>query len=271
MDWTAVSLAISEVAATEVESRFGNLLASEVSEKTPGEVVTAADRACERALTERLVRIRDIPVVGEEATADAAALTQQIASAPAVWLVDPLDGTSNFVAGSTDHAVMVALVEQGVTVASWMWHPVSEVMAHAVLGEGAWLNDRRVTAPTPGRGIDDLRGVLKKRFLPDDVLNRVDSGPGMLLAATEGRNCAGLDYPDLATGAVDFLLYWRTLPWDHAPGVLFAQEAGLQGARPDGSQYVVGDHRSGLLVSHPAVWDEIRDALFVGEGATALP
>lgn len=271
MDWTAVSLAISEVAETEVTPRFGKLLASDVSEKTPGEVVTEADRACEKALTERLVRIRDIPVVGEEATADEASLTQQITSAPAVWLVDPLDGTSNFVAGSTDHAVMAALVEAGVTVASWMWHPVTGVMAHAVLGEGAWLNDRRVAARASAGRVDDLRGVLKKRFLPDDVLDRVDSGPAMLAAATEGRNCAGLDYPDLATGAVDFLLYWRTLPWDHAPGVLFAQEAGLHAARPDGSPYVAGDDRFGLLVSHATVWHEIRDALFAGEGAAALP
>lgn len=271
MDWTAVSLAISEVAAMEVAPRFGKLLASDVSEKTPGEVVTEADRACERALTERLVRIRDIPVVGEEATADEGSLTQQIAAAPAVWLVDPLDGTSNFVAGSTDHAVMAALVEQGVIIASWMWHPVSEVMAHAVLGEGAWLNGRRVTGLDPGRRVDDLRGVLKRRFLPDDVLERVDSGPGMLAAATEGRNCAGLDYPDLAIGAVDFLVYWRTLPWDHAAGALFAQEAGLKAARPDGSPYVPGDDRFGLLVSHHTVWNEIRDALFAGEGAAALP
>lgn len=262
MDWSAVALAIREVATDEVATRFGRLVASDISEKSPGEVVTEADRACEKALTERLVQIRDIPVVGEEATAGEGSLTAQIADAQAVWLVDPLDGTSNFVAGSTDHSVMVAMVERGMTVASWMWHPATEVMVHAVSGEGAWLNDRLVIAEPPDRRGDDLRGVLKKRFLPEDVRARVDSDAGMLAAGTEGRNCAGLDYPDLATGIVDFLLYWRTLPWDHAPGALFAREAGLRADRPDGSRYVPGDERFGLLVSHPTVWDEIRDALF---------
>lgn len=76
---------------------------------------------------------------------------------------------------------------------------------------GAWLNDRQVTARSPDRRGDDLRGVLKKRFLPDDVRVRVDSDSGVLTAGTEGRNCAGLDYPDLAVGVVDFLFYWRTL------------------------------------------------------------
>lgn len=265
MDWAAVALAIREVAEAEVAPRFGRLLASDISEKTPGEVVTEADRACEKALTERLVRIRDIPVVGEEATADEASLTEQIAAAPAVWLVDPLDGTSNFVAGSTDHAVMVALVEHGLTVASWMWHPATEVMAHAVSIKGAWLNDRQITARSPDRRGDDLCGVLKKRFLPNDMRARVDSNSGVLAAGTEGRNCAGLDYPDLAVGAVDFLLYWRTLPWDHAPGALFAREAGLRADRLDGRRYEPGDDRFGLLVSHPAVWDEIRYALFPDE------
>lgn len=268
MDWTAVASAIREVAADEVTPRFGKLLASDISEKTPGEVVTEADHACEKALTERLRAIRDIPVVGEEATAGDISLTEQIGGAQAVWLVDPLDGTSNFVAGSTDHSVMVALVEHGRTVASWMWHPATEVMAHAVAGNGAWLNDEQVIARAPDRCGGDLRGVLKKRFLPDDVRARVDSDSGMLAAGTEGRNCAGLDYPDLAIGLVDFLLYWRTLPWDHAPGVLFAQEAGLRADRPSGGRYEPGDQRFGLLVSHPAVWDEIRDALMPDGRAT---
>ena len=254
-------MAIREVAASEVTPRFGQLVASEVLEKTPGEVVTEADQACERALTSRLRQISDIPVVGEEATASDASLTDLISTSEAVWLVDPLDGTANFVAGSSDHAVMAALVETGQTVASWMWHPSTGVMAHAALGGGAWLNDRRVFTGAPERKGEERRGVLKRRFLPDDLRRRVEADTGMLAAASEGRNCAGLDYPDLARRSVDFLLYWRTLPWDHAPGVLFAQEAGLHAARPDGTPYQPGDDRSGLLVAHPAVWKEIRDSI----------
>lgn len=201
-------------------------------------------------------------MVGEEATAEEESLTRLIRTAEAVWLVDPLDGTSNFIAGSTDHSVMVALVEEGCTVASWMWHPATGVMAYARRGGGAWLNDEQAVARAPVQDVAFLRGVLKKRFLPDRVRQRVDGDRGVLAAASEGRNCAGLDYPDLVRGAVDFLLYWRTLPWDHAPGVLFAQEGGLHAARPDGSDYHPGEDASGLLISHRQIWDNVRDALF---------
>ncbi|MHB1445453.1 MAG: inositol monophosphatase family protein [Acidimicrobiales bacterium] len=261
MDAAAVSEAIMAAAASEVLPRFGALSATDVTEKTPGEVVTEADRACERALTASLRRIRDIPVVGEEAAAAAAKPLTDLRTAGAVWLVDPLDGTSNFVAGSTDYSVMVALVEEGSTIASWMWHPATEVMAHAVSCAGAWFNGERVFGRPPVQNLASLRGVLKKRFLPDGVRERVDEDRGVLAAASEGRNCAGLDYPDLVRGAVDFLLYWRTLPWDHAPGVLFAQEAGFHAGRLDGSEYHPGDDAVGLLISHRQVWAEVRDAL----------
>lgn len=266
MDSAEVARAIRHAAASEVTPRFGALLVADITEKTPGEVVTEADRACERALTAELRRIRDIPVVGEEATAADVTLTDLIHSADAVWLVDPLDGTSNFVAGSTDHSVMVALVEHGDTVASWMWHPHSEVMAHAARGSGAWLNDQSVAAKPPVRDTAMLRGVLKKRFLPAELRALVGADDGSLGAASEGRNCAGLDYPDLVCGTVDFLFYWRTLPWDHAPGVLFAQEAGLHAARPDGTGYQAGDDAFGLLISHRSVWDDISEALFGNAG-----
>ena len=206
------------------------------------------------------------PSVGEEAATEDPSLTDLIREADGVWLVDPLDGTSNFVAASTDHSVMVALVEHAETVAAWMWHPASEVMAHAAREAGAWLDDERVTARPPMRDSASLRGVLKTRFLPGGIRERVGDDDGILGAASEGRSCAGLDYPDLVCGAVDFLLYWRTLPWDHVPGVLFAQEAGLQGARPDGTSYQPGDEGSGLVISHRDVWDEISEA-FLGNPA----
>ena len=76
-----------------------------------------------------------------------------------------------------------------------------------------------------------------------------------------GRNCAGIEYPTLVAGDVDFLLYWRTLPWDHAPGVLFAEEAGFRAARPDGTAYRCGDGRHGLVVAHRDVCDDVRIAL----------
>ena len=52
-------------------------------------------------------------------------------------------------------------------------------------------------------------------------------------------------------------MYWRTLPWDHSPGGLLAEEAGLRVARPDGSTYLPGDGKSGLLAATPELWDRV--------------
>lgn len=64
---------------------------------------------------------------------------------------------------------------------------------------------------------------------------------------------------------MDFALYWRTLPWDHAPGVLFLEEAGGFAMRPNGSAYRAADHaRSGLLVAtNQETWSKVKSTFFV--------
>ncbi len=249
-----VAEAIMEAEEAEIRPRFRQLATGDVVTKSPGEIVTAADKACEDRLTSALEKIRDIPVVGEEAATARPAMLDLIDVEPAVWLLDPLDGTSNFAAGSVDYAVMVALVEAGVTTAAWLWHPATGEMATARRGEGAAVNGSPVVALAPTGGADDFTGVLKTRFLPADLRARAESafGPGL-----KGRGCAGVEYPDLVAGRTDFIIYWRTLPWDHAPGVLFAEEAGCRASRFDGSPYRPGDDGAGLLVAHRDIQPEL--------------
>jgi len=267
VDGDDVEQAVREVAAAEVVSRFGRLRADQIHEKSPGDLVTDADRASEAALTSRLRAIADLPVVGEEATAADPSLLSLVAEAPAVWVVDPVDGTSNFVAGSPDHAVIVVLVEAGVTTRCWLYQPAHDTMLRAELGYGARRDGATVRADDPGGG-PPAPGVLKTGYLPSEVRDRLvgltEGGSGsvdLLTGAGSGRGCCPFDYEDAVNGAVGFLIYWRTLPWDHAGPALYASEAGLRVGRPGGSAYEPGDHGSGLIVSHAAVWDEV-DAAF---------
>jgi fructose-1,6-bisphosphatase/inositol monophosphatase family enzyme len=66
---------------------------------------------------------------------------------------------------------------------------------------------------------------------------------------------------DAVIGETDYVSFSRTLPWDHAPGALIANEAGLRAARLDGSEYLPGDGRAGILTAHPSVWQRVSDAL----------
>ena len=114
MDNQAVQQAIMRCCDEFVMPRFRSLEAGDIEEKGPGDLVTVADRECELALTEALRDIVDVTVVGEEATADNAALLASVGS-DAAWIVDPIDGTSNFAAGRESFAVMVAFAERGIT------------------------------------------------------------------------------------------------------------------------------------------------------------
>src|SRR5687768_12192806 len=105
---TRVGDAMREASATEIEPRWTQLRDGDVRSKSPGELVTVADEAAERLLTARLRDLTpSIPVVGEEACAANPGLLADLAGASA-WLVDPVDGTSNFIDGGTDWSVMVA-------------------------------------------------------------------------------------------------------------------------------------------------------------------
>src|SRR5689334_15279464 len=99
-----------ETSATVLEPHFAALADLDVREKTPGEVVTAADEEAEAFLAPRLRAIVDVPVVGEEGCAADPALRNALTGERA-WLVDPLDGTANFASGSAEWAVMVALID----------------------------------------------------------------------------------------------------------------------------------------------------------------
>ncbi|WP_322973201.1 inositol monophosphatase family protein, partial [Peterkaempfera griseoplana] len=104
---------LAETAAEVIEPRFRALSCGEVMEKAPGDLVTVADREAELIIAERLRALLPVPVVGEEAVSADPLLVKAVCSEPAVWLVDPLDGTGNFVAGKGDYAVMAALVRGG--------------------------------------------------------------------------------------------------------------------------------------------------------------
>lgn len=144
---------------------------------------------------------------------------------------------------------------------------VSGALAVAERGAGAWLAGARVDARADVREADArseaLRGAVLRRFLPTDLAAHVQAVAPESAELTGGSRCAGHDYPAVVTGALDFALFWRTLPWDHVPGALFASEAGGVAARLDGSPYRAADHaRQGLLVARESsVWARARDLL----------
>jgi fructose-1,6-bisphosphatase/inositol monophosphatase family enzyme len=262
MQLDAVTQILQEAAEVAIVPRFRALAEGEVSHKSSGEVVTVADREAEELISRRLRDVLDAPVVGEEATAANAGLVRAVREAPAAWVVDPLDGTANFVAGRPFWAVMAALVRGGQTVAAWIVRPVDDLAYVAERGSGAWRNGIRVVRPPVPDDPAAMRGVAHTRFLTPPDKDRVRAARPLFAELGPGTSCAGVDYPQLIEGEIDFVLFWRTLPWDHAPGTLLVREAGGVTLRPDGSPYRPDDDREGLLsAADDRSWQTVRPLL----------
>jgi fructose-1,6-bisphosphatase/inositol monophosphatase family enzyme len=255
-----VEALMREVAATVVLPRFRQLGRDDILEKSPGDIVTVADREAEARLAKGLIAI--LPgslVVGEEATAADPTLMSVVSHRGAVWLVDPIDGTANFASGQEPFGVMVALLRDGVTAASWILDPMTGEMAIAERGSGAFLDGARVTVPGHRPPAHKLQGASFARYAPRDIRARLDSGACGVDRILPGHNCASYEYPAIVSDEQNFVFFWRTLPWDHAPGVLLVEEAGGVAWRLDGTAYMVGDDRHGLLVAqNQHIWDLVR-------------
>ncbi|WP_149550830.1 inositol monophosphatase family protein [Streptomyces marokkonensis] len=222
-----VEEAVRKAAAQEIMPRWRRLAEHEVDRKTgPHDLVTDADRNAELYLTEVLAAL--LPgsvVVGEEAVHANPASYGAIQGEAPVWIIDPVDGTRQFVHGDAGFCTLVALALRGVVCASWTYAPVRDELATAVRGHGAHLEGERLRAgsPEPGR---DLRVATSHPDFTTDEQKRA-----LLGLRTEGvapRPCgsAGLEYLAVARGASDATAFSWEAAWDHAAGLLLVEESG---------------------------------------------
>jgi fructose-1,6-bisphosphatase/inositol monophosphatase family enzyme len=224
---TEVEDTLRRVAAEEILPRWRQLAAADISQKTgPGDLVTVADREAEARLTEALTSL--LPgsvVVGEEAVhADPQVLERLHGNEP-VWIVDPLDGTANFVAGTPEFATLVALALEGEVLASWTYVPKLGLMATARRGNGAYVNGARVHTSPPVEG-EVLRISTSQDSFVTEQHRRQLAGLGTDKMSVRECRCAGLEYLELARGGIDAVAFTWEAPWDHAAGLLLTTEAG---------------------------------------------
>ena len=250
VDVDAVTALVEHVAATVVAPRFRDLVAGEIGEKGPGDVVTVVDHAAEVAIAQALEGIAPgVPVIGEEAASADPSLFRFL-GAPLAWVVDPLDGTRAFVEGSPDYAVMVGLVSGGVPVAGWICLPEHRVTLVGERGAGVRCNGAPLAA-APREG--EPRMQVAARYLPPSaragLAERLKDLPGAERITMTETVWSGHEYARIALGDVDGMLSWRTMPWDHAPGIAIVRELGGVAQRLDRSDYRADVDVEGLLVA----------------------
>lgn len=256
---------LRDVAQAEIVSRFQKLAPADVMSKPskddPNDLVTAADRAAEAALGERLCAL--VPgssIVGEEAVAADPSVLERLRGSAPVWVVDPLDGTRNFAAGHGPFGTMVSLVERGQLVLGGIYLPLLDEVFLAERGLGAFRQGQRITPRAPST--DVLSGTAYVRYMPEPGASELAkrAAPHRQIP---GVICAAHEYTQVAAGQKDYVHYYRLLPWDHAPGALIVREAGGVARHPSGRDYAVFDvPESTLLSPDEATWQRARLELF---------
>jgi myo-inositol-1(or 4)-monophosphatase len=232
---------------------FGEVEQLQVSLKGPGDYVSAADLKAERLLRSELQRAR--PGYGF--------LMEESGVTPGTdgrhrWIVDPLDGTTNFLHGLPFFAISIALERDGEIVAGVIYEPIRDEMFWAEKGAGAFVNDRRLRVSARRRLGEAVIGTgMPFREHGDHPAYLATLAP--VMAATSGvrrMGVASLDLAYVAAGRLDGFWEFGLKPWDIAAGLLMVREsggyatdlAGAHGLPPSGDVIAANDHLHAMLI-----------------------
>jgi myo-inositol-1(or 4)-monophosphatase len=227
----------------------------DISFKGEIDLVTEVDRSCEELIVASLKEaFPEHGFLAEEGSS-------QQGSLPYKWIIDPLDGTTNFAHGFPWFCVSIALEHQGEVLLGVIYHCMMDELFTAVRGGGAFLNGSRIRVSTrqPLR-----RSLLATGFPYDrtrDNENNFDNFINFQLAARAVRRAgaAALDLAYVAAGRLDGYWECKLKPWDVAAGSLLVTEAGGELTNHEGLPYSVYDHR--ILASNGVIHREMLEVL----------
>jgi myo-inositol-1(or 4)-monophosphatase len=230
----------------------------EVSRKGRINLVTEADHASEDLIKKLICEtFPDHRILAEESGASA----MQGSASDVCWIIDPLDGTTNFAHGLPCYAVSIGVERAGEMIVSAIFDPTRDEMFSAERGGGAYLNGERVRVST----VERLERALVVSGFPYDVRERMEEympAWERFLARAQGvrrLGAAAIDMCYVANGRLDGFWEFGLHPWDTAAGWLLIEEAGGIVTNADGGQF----ENSGpsLLCTNGLIHDEMLEVL----------
>ena len=246
-------------AARGLNRDFGELSELQVSRKAPADFVSAADIKAEQTVFEALEKARPgYSFLGEErGLIEGTDKTH-------TWIVDPLDGTTNFLHAIPHFAINIALEREGVVVAAVTYNPVTNELFWAEKGKGCFVNDKRLRVAgrkhldesVLGTGIPFLGHGQHARFLKE--LHQISQR----VAGVRRFGAASLDLAYVAAGRLDGFWERDLKPWDMAAGVLMITEAGGKVTNADGGDDIMGSGSicAANLDLHPLLVEKLKAA-----------
>lgn len=269
-------------AGNYISSRFETELV--VHTKTSlADVATDVDETCERKIRETILSaFPSHSILGEEAVSpgrDAAIqATEQLLMEPSLWIVDPLDGTTNFVSGIPLSVVSIAYAKRGIVETGIVYDPYREELFYAIRGQGAyradkaacesWLQSRKdglFGVPIRVGHTTEMRRVVMATGLPmrhKDRAKMMERATQLILSIKSLRTlgAAALHLAYVAAGRIDLFWEFELNAWDIAAGVLLVEEAGGYVSEMNGDAYSI-QTRDIVSASSKRLCDETRGQL----------
>ena len=220
----AVERILKDTAEREILPRF---LKVDSEMKADGSAFSAADIAAQESLIDALSRLADLPMIGEEMPGETQKAAWNQGFSEGVWVMDPIDGSTNFLTGLPQFAVSVALMRQGHPILGVSYLPLMREMFSATLGGGVWRNGARLPA-IPADAVhkavaDTVACIDFKRLPPRLSLAIVHEAP---IYSQRNFGSSVLDWCYLAAGRIDAITHGSERLWDYAAGWLMTEEMG---------------------------------------------
>jgi myo-inositol-1(or 4)-monophosphatase len=254
-----VMVKAARLAGRTLKRDFGEVEQLQVSLKGPANFVTASDRRAEEILRQELAKARPgYGFLGEEGG------RTEGSDSTHLWIVDPLDGTTNFLHGIPQFAISIALQREGTIVAGLVYNPANDELFLAERGKGAFCNDKRMRVAARRRLLDSVIACGLPHYGRGDLeLGARELGAVQPKVAGLRRfGAAALDLAWVAAGRLDG--YWeRNLsPWDMAAGIILVREAGGYVSDLDGkdTMLTIGDILAGNETIHRELLLVLKEA-----------
>jgi len=253
--WTVMTGA-AQKAAKAMKRDFGEIEQLQVSQKGPADFVSAADVKAEKTLRAELAKARPrFGFLGEEG------VDVKGEDGHHRWIIDPIDGTTNFLHGIPHFAISLALEMDGEIIAGLIYNPAVEEMYYAEKGKGAFLNDKRLRVSSRKNLADSViaTGIpFHGRPGHKPFLNQIERVMGNV-AGIRRMGAASLDLAYVAAGRFDGFWESGLQPWDIAAGLILVREAGGFVTEIDGGKNILGS--GNVLASNAKLHKPLSDLL----------
>jgi myo-inositol-1(or 4)-monophosphatase len=258
-DYLIVAMEAAQEAGKIIKERIGTITDNEITQKSISDYVTEVDVLSEKTI---IIRIKnhfpEHQIMAEESSND-------YKKAEYLWIIDPLDGTTNFIHGFPVFAISIALMKKGEIVLGVVYDPLKNELFYAEQGSGAFLNGKRIHVSSIKEPAFSLIATgfpfRNKQFIP----SYIKIFQSLLYSVSDLRRAgaAAIDLAYVACGRVDGFFEFALSPWDIAAGVVLIKEAG--GVVSDfegGDGYLkTGNIIGGNQIIHTFLSDKIKKTL----------